>query len=61
MNQEQAEAIAEEIVDSIVADLSGRSGFDAMFESIDEATRKEMLETWRGLALAQIPHDVAKT
>lgn len=61
MNQEQAEAIAEEIVDAIVADLRGRSGLDGAFDSIDEDTRKEMLDTWRGLALAQIPHDVAKT
>ena len=43
---------AEEIVDSIIRDLTDRSGFDGMWDSLDDDIRQEIRSKWIQLASA---------
>lgn len=41
-SQKQANAIANRILD----DISGRSGFDHVMDSVDDDVKKEMVDDW---------------
>jgi uncharacterized Fe-S radical SAM superfamily protein PflX len=49
--REEAEKLAESIVDAIEGDISGRSGIGDELHEIDEDIRTEIRDKWKGLIL----------
>jgi hypothetical protein len=49
-----AEAKADRIVVAILRDLTGRSGFDGMWDGTDEDIQEEIIDTWRELVVQEL-------
>lgn len=54
LSKDEIQNIANKIVDSIISDLTDRSGFDHIWYDIDEKIRNEIKSAWKEIAFTEI-------
>jgi hypothetical protein len=52
--------VAKTIVNRIISDLTGRSGLENEWDSIDEDIQNEIRETWESIVTEELPQEGEK-